>query len=106
MPKNNAAKRTILSVVITAIGIAMAFAGIILDDYNFYWMIMSGLLGLTFLIAFFMFAGQPGRLDRIFRNSGLLARWSFNPSEHHPCCWDHSGNRLLDDAEITGANYV
>jgi MFS family permease len=82
MPKNNAKKWTIISAIITVIGIAMIFAGFILDDYDFFWMIMVGfMLGLTFLICFFMFVGQARRLDNMFKNSGLLVHWRFNPTE-------------------------
>ena len=82
MPKNNAKKWTVISAIITVIGIAMIFAGFILDDYDFFWMIMVGfMLALTFLICFFMFIGQARRLDSMFKNSGLLAHWRFNPTE-------------------------
>jgi len=82
MPKNNAKKWAIISSILTIIGIIMVIAGILLDDYNFYWMIMVGLLlGLTFLICFFMFIGQAKRLDRMFQKKELLAHWTFDTTE-------------------------
>ena len=82
MPRNNAKRWTIISVIIFIIGIAMIAAGIVLDDYNFYWMIFVGaILALTFLICFFMFVSQAKRLDRLFRGKDLLAHWTFDASE-------------------------
>lgn len=82
MPRNNAKRWTIMSLIICIIGIAMIFCGIVLDDYDFYWMIFVGaILALTFLICFFMFVGQAKRLDRLFKGKGLLAHWTFNASE-------------------------
>jgi len=50
MPRNNAKRWTIISVIIFVIGIAMIIGGIVLDDYDFYWMIFVGaILALTSL---------------------------------------------------------
>ena len=82
MPKNNAKKWAIISIIITIIGIVMTAAGFMLDNYDFFWMIMVGLLlGLTFLICFFIFIGQARRLDRMFNNQDLLVHWTFDSSQ-------------------------
>lgn len=82
MPRNNAKRWTIVSSIIFIIGVVMIIAGIILDDYDFYWMIFVGLiLALTFLICFFMFIGQAKRLDGLFKGKDLLAHWTFNSSD-------------------------
>lgn len=80
--QNNAKKWVRTSIIIMLIGIAMIIAGITIDDYNFYWMIYVGaILFLTFLIAFFMFANQANRLDRLFRGEELLVHWKFEENE-------------------------
>jgi MFS family permease len=82
MPRNNAKRWTIMSVIIFVIGIAMIIGGIVLDEYDFYWMIFVGaVLALTFLICFFMFVSQAKRLDRLFKGKDLLAHWVFESSE-------------------------
>ena len=82
MPVNNAKRWTIISVMLFALGVVLIFAGIILDDYDFYWMIFVGaILALTFLICFFMFVGQARRLDGLFKGKDLLAHWVFGSQE-------------------------
>ncbi len=80
--QNNAKKWVRISIVIMLIGIAMIIAGIVIDDYNFYWMIFVGaILFVTFLICFFMFISQAKRLDGMFRGIDLLAHWGFEENE-------------------------
>lgn len=82
MPKNNARRWMVISVIITVISFFMIVAGFVLDDYNYYWMIMVGLmLGITFFICFFVFLSQARRLDNLFKNIDLLAHWRFEPAE-------------------------
>ena len=102
MPRNNARTWTIVSVILTIAGTAMILAGIWLDDFNWYWLIMVGLLlGLTFLISSFIFAAQARRLDRLFRHDReLLAHWTF-PIQEKQAAIDRemarrqSGNRAI-----------
>ena len=57
----------------------MVIAGIMLDSYNFYWMILVGLtLGITFLICFFMFLRDSKRISNIFLNVEILLHWTFD----------------------------
>lgn len=82
MPKNNAKRWTIISLIITIISIMMVIAGFVLDDFNFYWMIMVGLLlGITFFIFFFVFLKQAKLLEGMFNNRDLLAHWTFASTE-------------------------
>lgn len=82
LPRNNAKRWVIVSVFLFIIGVVMIFAGIIINDYNFYWMIMVGLLlALTFFICFFVFIGQAKRLERMFKGKELLVHWHFPPNE-------------------------
>ncbi len=82
MPGNNARRWAAVSAVITVAGAVMMAAGIILDSYDFYWMILVGLLlVLAFLICFFIFLGQARRLGRMFRGEELLAHWIFGSEE-------------------------
>ena len=51
MPSNNAKTWTLISVILTVVGSVMVAAGIIIDEYNFYWMIFVGaVLAITFFI--------------------------------------------------------
>ena len=82
MPRNNAKRWVVMAVILMVAGIAMMTAGIAIDEYDSYWMILVGLmLFLTFLICFFIFVGQANRLDRMFRGKELLAHWRFAPDE-------------------------
>jgi hypothetical protein len=82
MPKNNAQRWAHVSLIIAVIGAAMIAAGILLDDYNFFWMVIVGiLLSLTFIICFFMFIKQARRLAGMFRRENLLAHWELNCEE-------------------------
>ena len=99
--QNNAKKWVRISVIMVLIGIAMIIAGIVIDDYNFYWMIFVGaILLLTFIICFFMFVSQSNRLDRMFRGIDLLAHWSFAENERLEKAEEEflqrkSGNRVM-----------
>jgi len=81
--RNNARTWTTVSIVLTLLGALMLLAGILLDSYDFYWMILVGLLiGLSFLILSLIFAAQARRLDRLFnRDRELLAYWTFDMSQ-------------------------
>lgn len=82
MPTNNAKKWAVISIFLFILGIGMVAAGIIIDSYDFYWMIFVGLiLGLTFFICMLMFLGQARRLDGMFQGRDLLARWHFDMSQ-------------------------
>ncbi|HEY5556497.1 MAG TPA: hypothetical protein VIK44_05955 [Acetobacterium sp.] len=53
-----------------------------MEDYNFYWMIMVGLLlGITFTVFFFVFLRQAKLLADMFNNTDLLAHWTFDSTE-------------------------
>jgi O-antigen/teichoic acid export membrane protein len=82
MRKNNARRWVVISLVLTALGAGMTAAGILLDSMNFYWMVLVGLmLGITFLICFFVFRRQAKRLDAMFRKENLLAHWVLDGRE-------------------------
>jgi hypothetical protein len=82
MPENNAKRWTIGSMITTVISIVMMITGILLNDYNFFWMIIVGLLlGITSIICFFMFSNQAKRLEAMFKNTELLAHWSLGTKE-------------------------
>lgn len=82
MPQNNARTWARISLVITVLGLVMIAAGVLLDDSDFYWLLMVGLLlGITFFICFFIFRAQAQRLDRLFNREDLLAHWSFDPAQ-------------------------
>lgn len=102
MPKNNARKWTMISIILTLAGALMCAAGIILDEYDFYWLILVGLLvGLTFLILIFVFGAQARRLDRLFNHeSELLAHWTFDLTQQRQKAEKEyqarkAGNRIL-----------
>lgn len=83
MPSNNAKTWTLISVILTVVGSVMVAAGIIIDEYNFYWMIFVGaVLAITFFICFFMFVGQAKRLDGLFKGRERLVFWRFDAQEH------------------------
>lgn len=81
--RNSARTWMIVSIVLTFAGMLMVLAGVIIDDSDFYWMILVGILiGLTSLILSLIFAAQARRLDRLFnRDSELLAYWVFDTSQ-------------------------
>ena len=81
--RNNMRTWTTASILLTAAGILMIVAGMMIDDFNFYWLILVGLLiSLTFLILSLMFASQARRLNRLFsRDSELLAYWAFDATQ-------------------------
>lgn len=82
MKKNNPRRWMIASIVITMISAVMVFFGFALDDYNFFWMIMVGLLlGITFGILIFVFYKQAKLLDNMFSNVEVLAHWTFDQKE-------------------------
>jgi len=82
MLKNNARKWANISIALTIIGIIMTASGIIIDEYNFYWMIVVGLfIAITFFICFFVFLSQANHLRKMFNNENLLVKWSFNQTE-------------------------
>lgn len=82
MPRNNARTWARISLIITALGLAMIAAGVLLDDFDYYWLLMVGLLlSITFFICFFMFRAQARRLDRLFNREDLLAHWTFDPAQ-------------------------
>jgi hypothetical protein len=83
MPKNNAQSWALISLFIAILGVGMIAAGILLDDYNYFWMVMAGLLlSITFIICCFMFSKQARRLSSMFRRENLLAHWVLNVEEH------------------------
>lgn len=83
MPRNNAKKWAVISLILTLLGIMMTVAGITLDDDNFIWMFVVGLLlSITFLICFFVFLGQAKHLSRMFNKEELLAHWYFDNAAH------------------------
>lgn len=82
MPRNNAKRWAVISLIIAALGTIMTAAGFMLDDSDFYWMIMVGLmLGLTFFICFWVFLSQSRRLSRLFNREELMAHWAFDIAE-------------------------
>lgn len=82
MPKNNAQKWAYISLFISIISVVMIIMGFIVDSYNFYWMIIVGvMLWLTFFICFFVFLGQAIKLNKMFNNKELLAHWYLGSSE-------------------------
>ncbi|MDD4189623.1 MAG: hypothetical protein PHX37_06005 [Eubacteriales bacterium] len=79
---NNAKRWAVTSVVFIIIGIALIIAGIILNDFDHYWMIYVGIiLTVTFIICLIMFLGMAKRLDSLFNNKQLLAHWIFESAE-------------------------
>lgn len=82
MPKNNPRRWMIASIFITIVSVIMIIFGFVLDDNNFYWMIMVGLmLGITFGIFIFVFYRQSKLLDNMFKNVDVLAHWTFGQEE-------------------------
>ena len=82
MPKNNARWWANVSLIFAVIGAGMMVAGILLDDMDFFWMVMVGvLLSITFIICYFMFSKQARRLGGLFRRENLLAHWMLNNEE-------------------------
>ncbi|WP_373484596.1 hypothetical protein [Acetobacterium sp.] len=82
MPKNNPRRWMIASIIITMISVLMVFMGIVLNDFNFFWMIMVGLLlGITFGIMIFVFYKQARLLDNLFKEVDQLAHWTFGQTE-------------------------
>lgn len=72
----------IASIIITVVSVLMVIFGFALNDYNFYWMIMVGLmLGITFAIFIFVFYKQAKLLDNMFSNVEVLAHWTFDQNE-------------------------
>lgn len=82
MPKNNPRRWMIASIIITIISIFMVFFGFALNDFNFFWMILVGLLlGITFGIMIFVFYKQARLLDNLFKDMDQLAHWTFDQGE-------------------------
>lgn len=82
MLKNKVRKWANISIIITIAGVIMTAAGIIIDSYDFYWMIAVGLLlSVTFFICFFVFLSQANHLEKMFNNENILAKWSFDQTE-------------------------
>lgn len=82
MPSNNAKRWTVTSAIFVVIGIVLIIAGSILQDFDFYWMIVVGIiLAGTFIICFGMFLGMAKRLGSLFQNKQLLAHWTFDTAE-------------------------
>jgi MFS family permease len=82
MPKNNPRRWMIASIIITIISIFMVFFGFILNEFNFFWMILVGLLlGITFGIMIFVFYKQARLLDNLFKDVDQLAHWTFDQGE-------------------------
>lgn len=82
MPKNNPRRWMIASIIITIIGVVLVFLGFALNDFNFFWMIMVGLLlGITFGIMIFVFYKQSRLLDNLFKDVDQLAHWTFGQAE-------------------------
>lgn len=81
-PHNNPKRWMIVSIIITLISIVMVFFGVVLNDFNFFWMILVGLLlGITFGIFIVVFYKQSKLLDDMFQNVDGLAHWTFEKSE-------------------------
>lgn len=101
MPKNNARKWAVVAAVITLLGIGLAIAGLTLGDGDNFALFFIGLiLGLTFLVCFFVFNAQARRLDRMFKHEELLAHWQFDLSQQQKKARDEyltrkKGNRVL-----------
>ncbi|OXS25701.1 MAG: hypothetical protein BI182_16510 [Acetobacterium sp. MES1] len=82
MPKNNPRRWLIASIIMTLIGGLMVFMGILLNGFNYFWMILVGLLlGITFLIMSGVFYKQARLLDKLFKDVDQLAHWTFFPAE-------------------------
>lgn len=82
MPKNNPRRWMVVSIIITMISVLMVFMGIALNDFNFFWMIMVGLLlGITFGIMIVVFYKQARLLDDLFKDVDQLAHWTFDQGE-------------------------
>ncbi len=82
MPKNNPRRWMIASIIITIISVLMVFMGFALNDFNFFWMIMVGLLlGITFAIMIVVFYKQARLLDNLFNEVDQLAHWTFGQAE-------------------------
>ncbi|WP_303870238.1 hypothetical protein [Acetobacterium wieringae] len=82
MPKNNPRRWLIASIFMTLIGGFMVFIGILLNDFNYFWMILVGLLlGITFLVMSGVFYKQARLLDNLLKDVDQLAHWTFFPAE-------------------------
>lgn len=82
MRVNNAKRWAVTSVIFIIIGIALIIAGSVLADFDYYWMIVVGIiLAATFIICFFIFLGMARRLDSLFKSEQLLAHWTFEAAE-------------------------
>ena len=101
MPKNNARLWSAISIFITLIAVAMIITGLTIEDGDYIWMFAVGIfVSVTFLICFFVFMSQAGRLDRMFKREELLAYWQFDPSEQQRKAMEEytarkKGNRIL-----------
>ncbi|WKY47282.1 hypothetical protein Q5O24_13090 [Eubacteriaceae bacterium ES3] len=103
MPVNNAARWLLFAVIMTVAGGLMIVSGIMLDDYDFYWMILVGLLVfLTFFILIFVFYGQYKLLNKMFAGEEVLAHWIFDGDEHQKKIKEEYQDRKANNKSLFG----